>query len=57
VKQEKSLTFAIRIVNLYKFLLQEKREFVLSKQTLRSGTTIGALIREAEHTFKSRFSQ
>jgi len=47
--QEKSLSFAIRVVNLYKYLSQEKREFVLSKQLLRSGTAIGALIREAEH--------
>ncbi|WP_293297418.1 four helix bundle protein [Pedobacter sp. UBA4863] len=45
----KSYAFAIRIVKLYKLLLQEKKEFVLSKQMLRSGTAIGALIREAEH--------
>lgn len=44
----KSYAFAIRIINLYKFL-QEKKEFVLSKQLLRSGTAIGALIKEAEH--------
>ncbi len=45
----KSYAFAIRIVKLYKFLSEDKREFVLSKQMLRSGTAIGALIKEAEH--------
>jgi four helix bundle protein len=43
---EKSFKFAVRIVNLYKFL-QEKREFVLSQQVLRSGTSIGANARES----------
>ena len=45
----KSYAFAIRVVKLYKHLSQEKKEFVLSKQMLRSGTSIGALIKEAEH--------
>ena len=45
----KSYAFAIRIVNLYKQLTGEKREFILSKQLLRSGTAVGALIKEAEH--------
>ena len=45
--QEKSFAFAIRIVNLYKYLTAEKREFVLSKQLLRSGTSIGANVEEA----------
>lgn len=45
----KSYAFAIRIINLYKLLTQEKKEFILSKQLLRSGTAIGALIKEAEH--------
>ena len=45
----KSYSFAIRIVKLYKFLSSDKKEFVLSKQVLRSGTAIGALIKEAEH--------
>ena len=40
---EKSFDFAIRIVNLYKYLTENMREFVLSKQLLRSGTAIGAL--------------
>jgi len=45
--QEKSFAFAVRIVNLYKFLCDEKREFVLSKQVLRCGTSIGANIEES----------
>lgn len=48
VLKEKSLSFAIRIVNLYKFLSEKKKEFVLSKQILKSGTSVGAMIREAE---------
>ncbi len=47
--KEKSFAFALRIVKLAKYLQDTKREFVLSKQVLRSGTAIGALIREAEH--------
>jgi len=46
---EKSLKFAIRVVKLYQYLSEQKREFVLYKQFLRSGTAIGALVREAEH--------
>ena len=45
----KSYAFAIRIIKLYKFLMEEKREFILSKQILKSGTAIGALVKEAEH--------
>lgn len=45
----KSLAFAIKIVKLYKNITETKKEYVLSKQMLRSGTAIGALIREAEH--------
>ena len=44
----KSKKFAVRIVNLYKYLGNEKKEYVLSKQILRSGTSIGANIAEAE---------
>ena len=44
----KSMDFALRIVSLYKYL-QNKKEFILSKQLLRSGTSIGAMIRESEH--------
>ena len=47
--QEKSLAFAIRIVKLYKLLAENKKEYVLSKQLLRSGTAIGALTREGKH--------
>ena len=46
--EEKSFEFAVRIVNLCKYLTTEKREFVLSKQLLRSGTSIGANISEAQ---------
>ena len=45
--QIKSYDFAVRIVKLYKHLLQDKKEFVLSKQLLRSGTSIGANVEEA----------
>ncbi len=45
----KSFQFALRIVKLYKYLIERKKEFILSKQILRSGTAIGALIRESEH--------
>ena len=46
---DKSLAFAIRTVKLYQHLSDQKKEFVLSKQLLRSGTAVGALVREAEH--------
>ena len=46
--KEKSFAFALRIVKLNRFLSEEKREYVLSKQLLRSGTAVGALVREAE---------
>ncbi|MBI5094297.1 MAG: four helix bundle protein [Candidatus Hydrogenedentes bacterium] len=48
VVKEKSFDFAVRIVNLHKYLRSEKKEFVLSKQLLRSGTANAALVREAE---------
>lgn len=48
IVKNKSFEFAIRIVKLYQFLCNEKKEFVLSKQLLRSGTSVGANIREAE---------
>lgn len=44
----KSKRFAVRIVKLYKYLCEEKHEYVLSKQLLRSGTSIGANLAEAE---------
>jgi len=49
VVREKSYAFALRIIKAYKYLSQEHREFVLSKQVLRSGTSIGALVKESEH--------
>jgi len=47
VLRDKSYRFALRMVNLYKFLSKEQKEFVLSKQALRSGTSIGANVVEA----------
>lgn len=59
--QQKSFAFAIRMVNLYKYLTTEKKEFILSKQLLRSGTSIGANIEESiggqsEKDFLSKIS-
>ncbi len=48
VIRDKSFAFALRLVKSYKYLLEEKREYVLSKQLLRAGTSIGANVREAE---------
>ena len=45
--KDKSFQFAIEIINLYKYLTSKKREYILSKQILRSGTSIGANIEEA----------
>ncbi len=46
----KSFAFAVRIIRLYQYLVNTKKEFVLSKQLLRSGTSVGAMVREAEHS-------
>lgn len=46
--ESKSFDFAVRIVNLYKFLTTEKNEYILSKQLLRCGTSIGANVAEAQ---------
>ena len=46
---DKSMEFSIRIVNLYKYLCYEKKELVISKQLLRSGTSIGANLSEAKY--------
>ncbi len=46
--ETKSFDFAVRIVNMYRFLTKEKKEFDLSKQILRSGTSIGANVSEGE---------
>ncbi len=45
IVKEKSFKFAIRIVKLYQFIQSEKKEYVLSKQLLRSGTSVSALVR------------
>lgn len=47
--REKSFVFALGVVQLYKYIVKEHHEFVLSKQLLRSGTSVGAMVREAEH--------
>ena len=47
--KDKSFLFAKRIVMLYKYLIDDKKEFVLSNQILRSGTGVGALVREAQN--------
>jgi four helix bundle protein len=44
----KSFAFAVRVVRLYQYLSNERKEYVLSKQLLKSGTNVGALIRESE---------
>jgi four helix bundle protein len=49
ILEDKSFAFAIRIVNLYKLITETKKEFVMSKQVYRSGTAVGALIREAQN--------
>lgn len=48
VIRDKSYLFALRVVRAYKFLCSEKKEFILSKQLLRSGTAIGALVSESK---------
>jgi four helix bundle protein len=50
----KSKSFAIRIINLYKHLCSEKKEYVISKQLLRSGTSIGANIHEAKYSYSKK---
>ncbi|MGN0618788.1 MAG: four helix bundle protein [Ruminiclostridium sp.] len=46
--ENKSKKFAVRIINLYKYLVSEKKEYVMSRQILKSGTSIGANVREGE---------
>lgn len=48
VLKKKSFDFAVRVINLYKYLKKEHGEYVVSKQILRAGTAIGALVRESE---------
>ena len=54
IMKTKSRLFAIRIVNLYKYLCGDKKEFVISKQILRAGTGIGANISEAEYSISKK---
>jgi four helix bundle protein len=49
IVKKKSFAFSVRIIRLYQSLCNDKKEFVLSKQLLRSGTSVGAMVREAEH--------
>jgi four helix bundle protein len=49
ILSEKSYKFALRMIKLYKFMVEEHKEFVLSKQVLRSGTSIGANVEESVH--------
>ena len=50
ILKSKSFAFAVRIVKLYKYLCEQKTEYVLSKQVLRSGTSVGAMVCEAEYS-------
>ncbi len=50
----KSYQFALMIIELYKYLINDKKEYVLSKQLLRSGTSIGANIQEAQAAFSRK---
>jgi four helix bundle protein len=54
VVKRKSFDFALEIVKICRVLVDEKREYVLSKQVLRSGTAVGALVRESEHAESKR---
>ena len=47
ILKDKSKAFALRVIRLYKYLCEERREYILSKQLLRSGTSIGANVAEA----------
>ena len=47
--KDKSFQFALKIIQLYKFLTEEKREYIMSKQLMRSGASIGANIREGQN--------
>ncbi len=54
VALDKAKNFAVRIINLYKYLSDEKKEFVLSKQILRAGTSIGANLTEAQFAISKK---
>ena len=51
---EKSRLFAIRIIQMYKYICDTKKDYIISKQILRSGTSIGANIAEAEYAFSKK---
>ena len=53
ILKDKSFAFALRSINLYKYLKEIKKEYLISKQMLRSGTSIGANIREAQNAESS----
>ena len=50
ILKSKSFSLAVRIVRLYRYLCEQKTEYVLSKQVLRSGTSVGAMVCEAEYS-------
>lgn len=50
ILKSKSFVLAVRIVRLYKYLSEQKTEYILSKQVLRSGTSVGAMVCEAEYS-------
>jgi len=52
--RNKSKKFAVRVVNLYRYMCEEKKEYILSKQLLRSGTSIGANLAEAEYAISEK---
>lgn len=54
--REKSEKFAVRIIRLYQYLKDEKKEYVLSKQILRSGTSVGANLQEAKYAIRRNIS-
>ena len=54
ILKEKTFSFALNVINVYKELVNIKKEFVLSKQVLRSGTSIGALVRESENAASTK---
>ncbi len=49
ILKEKTFNFSVRLINLYKFLKNDHYEFILSRQIIRSGTAVGAIVRESEH--------
>jgi four helix bundle protein len=54
VLKTKSFAFAVRIINLFKYLKKKHGEYIISQQIIRAGTSIGALVREAEYAENSR---